>query len=147
MMNYIVIILAALGLTLTASAAEQPRDFKDIQGTWLPIAAEIGGQPMTSDFLKTTVLKLDDGKYEVTVGGVSDKGTYTIDATLKPKTLDITGTEGPNAGKKIPAIYELRRNTLRVCYGLGDGPRPTEFKSPPGTKFFLVTYQRQKPSR
>jgi len=143
-MKYLITILLPLFASLSLFASDQTNDLKDIQGTWLPTKAEIGGQPMTNDFLKTTVLKMDNGKYEVTVAGQPDKGAYTIDPTAKPKTLDITGTEGPNLGKKIPAIYELHGNTLRICYGLGGSPRPTEFKSPPGTPCFLVTYQRKK---
>ena len=143
-MKDIIIMLAALSLTLSVSATEQGKDNLDIQGTWLPTKAELGGQAMTEDFLKSTVLKMEHGKYEVTVAGAPDKGVYTISAKQKPKTLDISGTEGPNVGRKIPAIYELDGDTLRICYGLGDSARPTEFKTAPGTKYFLVTYQRKK---
>jgi uncharacterized protein (TIGR03067 family) len=143
-MNYRLIILVALVLTLAVPATAKPDDSQDIQGTWLPTQAEIGGKGMTDDFLKNTVLKLDNGKYEVTVANVPDKGNYAINPKMNPKTLDIAGIDGPNAGKKIPAIYELHGDTLRICYGLGDSPRPTEFKSSPGTQNFLVTYQRKK---
>jgi uncharacterized protein (TIGR03067 family) len=143
-MKYLILMVVLFALAFTAFAGEPPHDASDIQGTWLPTEAVLGGEPMKDDFLTNTVLKLDHGKYEVTVSGASDKGTYTIDSAIKPKTLDITGTEGPNAGRKIPAIYELRGDTLRICYGLGGSARPSEFNSPPGTKFFLVTYHRKK---
>lgn len=143
-MKYFFLLLAALAMSVSVSAPAQTNDAKDIQGTWLPTKAEIGGKPMGNDFITTTTLKLDNGKYLVTVAGHPDNGAYTIDPTLKPRTIDITGTEGPNAGKKIPAIYELHGNTLRICYGLGGIARPTEFKSPTNTSCFLVTYKRQK---
>jgi uncharacterized protein (TIGR03067 family) len=87
---------------------------------------------------------MNGGKYEVSVGGKPDKGTYTIDATTKPKSMSITGTEGPNNGKTFPAIYELKADTLIICYDLSGEKRPTEFKSVAGTKLYLVTYNRQK---
>jgi uncharacterized protein (TIGR03067 family) len=142
-----IILLSALSLAavMTTFAGNKPDDAKDIQGTWLPVKAELSGKPMKEEIFKKIVsLKLDNGKYEVTAESL-DKGTYTMDAAAKPKVIDITGTEGPNVGKKIPAIYELQGDTLRICYNLGGDTHPTEFKSPTGTKIFLVTYQRKKP--
>ena len=58
--------------------------------------------------------------------------------------MTITGTEGPNHGKTFPAIYEIKGDTLRICYDLSGVKRPTEFKSVPGTRLYLVTYSRIK---
>ncbi len=142
-MNKSLALLFPFILSFAAIGGPAANDSGSIHGTWLPSSATLGGQPMKADFLTNTVLKLADGKYLVTVAGSPDKGTYTINPALKPKTIDITGTDGPNAGKAIPSIYELDGDTLRICYGLG-GSRPTEFKSPAGTKYFLVTYHRKK---
>lgn len=59
-----------------------------------------------------------------------------MDPGNKPKAIDISGTEGPNASKTILAISELDGDTLRVCYGLRGAPRPTEFKSHSGHRLF-----------
>ncbi len=61
------------------------------------------------------------------------------------KTLDITGTEGPNKDRTILAIYERRETRCAVCYDLGGKNRPTEFKTAKGTPLYLVEYQLQKP--
>jgi len=140
--RFLIAILSLVGL-MTTFAGDKSNDAKNIQGTWLPVKAEMGGAPMKEEVLKIITLKLDGGKYEVMAENV-DKGTYLMDATAKPKTIDITGTEGPNVGKKIPAIYELNGDTLRICYGLGGSSRPAEFKSLSGTQIFLVTYKRKK---
>jgi len=58
--------------------------------------------------------------------------------------MDITGTEGPNKGKTILAIYERDGDTLRVCYDLSGKSRPSEFKTTEGTRLFLVEYKLQK---
>ena len=99
---------------------------------------------MTDAVLKSISLKLDNGKYDVFVGDHPDGGTYTLDSTSKPKSMTITGTEGPNKGKTFLAIYELKADTLRICYDLSGAKRPTEFKSIAGTRLYLVTYNRQK---
>jgi len=134
----------AVAVSLTAFAADSPADAKAVQGSWTPAKAELGGQPMPEAVLKTISLKLEKGKYDVLVGDKPDKGTYTIDSTSKPKSMTITGTEGPNQGKTFPAIYEIKGDTLRICYDLSGAKRPTEFKSVTGTKLYLVTYNRKK---
>jgi len=143
-MKHILYIGLTVAASLIAFAADPPDDAKAVQGSWTPTKAELGGQPMTEAVLKSISLKLDHGKYEVSVGGNSDKGTYTLDSASKPKSMTITGSEGPNSGKTFPAIYELKGDTLRICYDLSGAKRPTEFKSIAGTKLYLVTYNRKK---
>lgn len=143
-MKYLLCICLSIGASLNAFAADSPADAKSVQGNWKPAKAELAGQPMTDDFLKGISLKLANSKYEVFVGDTPDMGTYTLDSAIKPKSMTITGTEGPNRGKIFPAIYELNGDTLRICYDLSGVKRPTEFKSLAGTKLYLVTYIRKK---
>ena len=116
-----------------------------IQGTWLPSAAELGGKAFPEEVRKTIKLVVTEAKYTVTVGKQVDQGTVKLNPRAKPKTLDITGTDGPNKGKTILAIYERDGDTLRVCYDLSGKGRPREFKTTEGTQLFLVTYKREKP--
>ena len=87
---------------------------------------------------------IKDDNYTVTVGTKVDKGTVKLNPKALPKALDITGTDGPNKGKTILAIYELDSDTLRVCYDLSGKSRPKEFKTKADTQLFLVTYKREK---
>ena len=119
---------------LTSSAADKP-DAGGLQGTWEPKKAELAGQPLPEATLKSISLKLDRGRYEVSVAGEPDKGTYTIDSSTTPKSMIIMGTEGPNRGKTFPAIYDLQGDTLRICYDLSGEQRPAEFKTSWGHNF------------
>lgn len=119
-------------------------DAKALEGTWVPAEAELAGGKFPEDLLKTMSLTMSAGNYTVKVGDVLDKGTYKIDPNAKPKTIDITGTEGPNRGKTLLAIYELTGDTLRVCYDLDGKNRPAEFKTQKNSKQFLATYNRGK---
>jgi len=139
-----ILIGIALSAVLPLFASDPVNDAKAVQGSWKPVTAELGGEAMPEAVVKSISLKLDNGKYEVFVGDRPDRGTYTIDAASKPKSMTITGTEGPNHGKTFPAIYELKGDTLRICYDLSGAKRPTEFKSLAGTKLYLVTYNRKK---
>jgi uncharacterized protein (TIGR03067 family) len=121
----------------------------NLDGTWQVSAAELGGKKWPEELCKMTRLILDGQNYTVMVGDAPDKGTIKVDSSAKPKSIDVTGTEGPNKGKTFPAIYELGKDkdggdTLRICYDLSGQSRPTEFKSTEGTKLFLVTYTRAK---
>jgi uncharacterized protein (TIGR03067 family) len=127
-----------------ASVASDAPDSKAIEGTWTPVKAELGGQPLPDAVLKTISLKLHHGQYDVSVAGEPDKGTYAINSSTKPKSMTITGTDGPNKGKTFPAIYELEGETLRICYDLSGKQLPAEFKTGIGTKLYLVTYNRRK---
>ena len=147
----ITVTFIALMMASVACAADDAKvgdaksaDAKAVQGMWTPAKAELGGAPMPDAVLKTISLKLDNGKYEAFVGDEPDRGTYTLDSTADPKGMSITGTEGPNNGKTFPAIYEIKGDTLRICYDLSGAKRPTEFKTDPGTKLYLVTYSRKK---
>jgi uncharacterized protein (TIGR03067 family) len=115
-----------------------------IEGVWLPSKAVMGGQEMPEEVRKTIRLELEGDEYVLTLGPATDKGTFKLDPAASPKALDITGTDGPNKGKTILAIYERDGDTLRICYDLTGKTRPTEFKSEQGKPDFLVEYQLEK---
>jgi uncharacterized protein (TIGR03067 family) len=127
------------------AARSHAADADALDGTWLPSAAELGGKPFPEEVRKTIKLVIQDDKYTVTVGKQVDQGTVKLNPSAKPKELDITGTDGPNKGKTILAIYERDGDTLRVCYDLGGQNRPREFKTEAGSPVFLVIYKREKP--
>lgn len=114
-------------------------------GVWLPTAATLGGQALPDEVLKSIKLELKGDAYTVTMGGRSDRGTCKWDAGSDPKAVDVVGSQGPNQGKTIPAIYEREGEVMRICYDLTGKARPREFKSPEGSQVFLVEYRRQSP--
>lgn len=132
-----------LGMSCLANAGEFKDDSKLLEGTWKPVSGELSGKPLPKEAIQGVVLTMKPGIYEVTVDGNPDKGTFKLNANAKPRRIDITGGPGgPNAGRTIPAIYELSGNTLKVCYALKSTNAPTEFKTEPGQ--YLLVYQRAK---
>ncbi|MEK6303136.1 MAG: TIGR03067 domain-containing protein [Acidobacteriota bacterium] len=115
-------------------------DSKLIEGTWIMVSFEMGGQQMPQEALKDSNLVLKDGRYTFQ----DSQGTYKINPTKKPKAMDLVGTKGPNEGKTSLAIYELTANTFRICYELEGKERPTEFKTAPDKMHFLASYKRGK---
>lgn len=137
------LLLAAWWMPVQAGNAAA-EDGKKIEGTWRPLVAELAGDRLSDETLQKMKLVMADGNYTFEEASL-DKGTYTLDTSQKPKAMDIRGTEGPNRGKLFLAIYELKGDTLRICYDLEGVKRPVEFKTEKNVQQFLVTYKRQKP--
>src|SRR5947207_15663034 len=94
-----------------------------LEGRWKATYAELSGNVMTPDVVAVIELLLESGRY--TVG--NDQGTYSVNMQPAPHEMDITGTEGPNAGRTIPAIVVASADELVICYNLGAGERPPAF--------------------
>lgn len=62
-----------------------------------------------------------------------------------PKSLDLRASTGVNKGKLYRAIYEVSRDTFRVCFGPPDQPRPKRFESTGDRKDILATIKGAKP--
>lgn len=140
--------LFVIAATLIVSFAIHTRDDKGdtqaLQGTWSLASAELAGKPFPEQLVKTMNLTMKEGRYTVMVGQAKDEGTVKLDSGKTPKTMEITGTEGPNKGKTFLSIYKLDGDNLTICYDLSGKAYPTEFKTKPDTKLFLVEYKRDK---
>jgi uncharacterized protein (TIGR03067 family) len=145
-----IIVAASLILVSFTPFARSDDDEKakkaraEMNGTWIPSEAELDGEKLPEEFLKSIRLVVKEEKYTATVGDQIDEGTVTLDLESDPKGMEIKGSKGPNDGKTIPAIYELKDDVLKVCYNLEGKKRPTKFKTTAGSKLYLVTYKKNK---
>jgi uncharacterized protein (TIGR03067 family) len=117
----------------------------DVEGSWRPVTAELDGNRLPGAELAELRLTLTATSYTLTNALGDDRGVVKKDGSQTPMTMDVTGTEGPNQGKTMLAIYQLSGDRLTICYDLTGKSRPTKFETRPGSRRFLVTYQRQKP--
>lgn len=138
-----VFVLAAGGHGLADDPAAKKK-VKMLDGTWQLVEGQMGGKTFPPAVAKGIKLTLSPGKYVVEAES-KDKGTVKYIPDTTPEAMEVTGTDGPNKGKTFPAIYELKGDTLTICYDLSGKVRPTEFKSKLGTLLFLATYKRVKP--
>lgn len=137
-------VAMALGVTVLATAPTRADDLKDMVGQWKISKAILGGNDITAT-LGSAKMTIDaQGKYSTVLGGETDKGRFTLDEKATPRGMDITSeSEGPLKGVKILAIYELKGDTLQVCYDLDMKNRPGKFEAPAKTNVLLVQYQRE----
>jgi uncharacterized protein (TIGR03067 family) len=130
-------VAGLLAMALSACALPPPAPTQLI-GVWAPESAQLGGRALPVESFDGAMLKLDGQGYEF----AGDRGRYALLRDGKEAAMDILGTEGPNQGRKLLAIYWLEADHLIICYELGAGTRPLNFESPPGSHRFLVSYRR-----
>ena len=118
-------------------------EMKQFQGTWKQIAYERDGvaePPDEQGWDPSTTFTGEEFVVTLTDGSIPIKGTYRIDPTHNPKTVDWTDTIGEDAGKTLLAIYTLQGDRLIFCAASPGLERPTEFGTRPGQ--VLRVFQR-----
>jgi uncharacterized protein (TIGR03067 family) len=122
-----------------------PSDKDRLQGTWSAVSMENNGKPAPPEAIKGAKLVFTGDQYTLK-GEESYQGTFTLDPTRKPKTIDTTFVE-VEGGKKGTAlgIYELEGDRLKICWRHGGKERPTEFATKPNSGLRLMVLKRDKP--
>lgn len=104
------------------------------------IRAELSGAQAPSEVAEQTTLQLANGEYIVRYAGeIADRGRFELGTVVD--TLVLHGRSGPNAGRTIPCLFQIRGDRLRICYGL-NGVAPTAFATASGDDRYLATYRR-----
>lgn len=112
----------------------------EITGRWQMIRAELDGESAPEMVTSRMILELGAGSYAVVYAGeISDAGSW--ENGTNAGILTLVGQRGPNAGRRIPCIYQLAGDRLRVCYGL-DGKEPASFSTTGQTQRYTATYRR-----
>ncbi len=143
------LIVVTAGLMIAACASKEDavkRDYERLTGIWNLVSAVKDGKEVPEDEVKNTRLITKGDKFTILGDpalGTSGAGTFTIDPTKNPKTVDSLQSEGPDAGKTVLGIYEIiDDNNKRACWAPPGQPRPTAFISQPGSGHLLQVWRR-----
>ena len=120
---------------MPVSASE--RDLTALQGTWKQVAFEEDGNPDAIDSYGDSSGSLTTFRgNHFSVRGNSEQllleGTFALDASRTPKTIDWTDSTGADAGKTLPAIYKLEGDHFVFVAADEHASRPAEFRTAPG---------------
>ena len=128
-------ILLATGPLLTQESKDTGG--ATLQGTW--VMTTLNGQSAPEAGPQLTLTFAGD-KYHQAVGGdVNERGTFRVDSSKKPMTIDLTIVEGDDAGKTQLGIIEVTGDTLRASLDRpGAGQRPTDFNLTEGVLVFAA---------
>lgn len=111
----------------------------NLNGKWKCISALIGGGNFQ---YKNLSVEVKNGNYSSVVNNQKQSGQVIINESAIPKQMDIAIKEGPDQGKTLPAIYDLKGKELTVCYNIVGSNRPTEFSSTKENGFLLLKFQK-----
>ena len=137
------ILLNALAILAVApvNAAEDTaiKDAAKLQGNWNVVALEAGGKKAPRDSFKNKRFLIKGNKISFS-GKPKELRPYRLNATTKPKSIDL-GDEK----KFSKAIYELKGNTLKLCFSQSTKQdRPNGFDTA-GTVYLCYTLKGVKP--
>jgi uncharacterized protein (TIGR03067 family) len=148
-----VALFFALAMPLLAWADDKVTraDRKALSGTWVAVGGEAMGKEIPKDDLPFQWTFKVGGKavFADRKRGGQSRYAYTIDASRKPKVIDIT-YEGPEAalkGVRQFGIYKIEKDKLTLCLtaepGATEKDRPKRFTTKEG-KVFLMRFKRAK---
>jgi uncharacterized protein (TIGR03067 family) len=120
-------------------------DLEKMQGRWAITAAESNGKRDPEENLKGLTVTFEGNRYTVRKGDkVLQSGTQKLDPTKTPRQVDITAAgDGGKSATRL-GIYELKGDTLRVCFAAPGKERPREFKTTPDSGRYLNVAKRLK---
>jgi uncharacterized protein (TIGR03067 family) len=126
---------------ISRARAEQ----KKLQGTWVIVSAETGGEKREGDGSEEQ-LKIEGDAFSIEHGGhVEERGTIRLDPSKEPSEIDLQFQEGKHEGKTDLAIYAWDGANLKLCWVREGEKRPTDFTTKPGDHRVLMVLKRQGP--
>jgi len=100
---------------------------------------EIDGQTMEGGSAQVVV---KGERFATTSMGAAYEGVVEVDGSTEPKQFNLVFSAGPEKGNTNLGIYELDRDTWRICLNTTGGERPVRFATAPGSGLALETLAR-----
>ncbi|HKB40636.1 MAG TPA: TIGR03067 domain-containing protein [Gemmataceae bacterium] len=142
----LMMVLAA-GLLVAADDDAKKKELEKMQGTWQVVGVELDGKKQPQAEVEKTKLRLTikGNKYVYKAGDTEvSEGSFEIDTTKDPKTIDASGTTKTGKVEKTIGIYEFKGDTMRVCLVPAGEERPKEFATKADSKAAVMEYKRAK---
>jgi uncharacterized protein (TIGR03067 family) len=110
-------------------------DLDRLQGRWRQIRCDANGEENVSDEYGAAVvatIELDQFTVRNEEGTIVLHGAFVLDERTEPRSIDWIDAIGPDAGKRLPAIYELTETRFVFVAADAGMPRPTAFRAGAG---------------
>jgi uncharacterized protein (TIGR03067 family) len=136
-------LLPAAGDVPSADAGAS--DLAKMQGDWMVASITNDGIKLSNDEAQTLFRTVSGNQYTIfNFNKPISRGTFKIDATKKPKTIDSTPPGPPGKVKPTLGIYEFNGDTLKICNGRPGMPRPTSFDAKADSNQTCIIWQPEK---
>ena len=137
-MNRFILLMTLITLISCATVKKTIVETNPLNGTWIPIQQEMGGNAISASLFANQKLILSDTNYTFIAESI-DKGVVKMNGNK----MDIYGKEGANTGNHFKAIYKLETDLLTICYNLGGEIYPATFESSGNPVYFLSVFKRE----
>jgi uncharacterized protein (TIGR03067 family) len=116
-----------------------------LAGSWVPVAADVSGQPLAIDELRVARLTFDSESYAIVdrIGEIVDAGTWQLGTLGDPRAIDLIGSAGPNAGRRVLAIIAVDGDRLCLGYDMERDLRPSGWRCEPDQLLLSITLVRE----
>jgi uncharacterized protein (TIGR03067 family) len=130
-------------------AADDPKktdDAETLKGNWKAVSLSQSGQAVPAEIASHLKFTFDGKSYVNKMDEMVEEGSYAIDATKTPKTIDFDIKTGDDKGKKQLGIYKIEGDKLTIVVAKpGGNERPASFKAEAGAEVAEVVLEREKP--
>ena len=115
-----------------------------LTGAWNAIRFSVKGQDLPDEAIENIKLTFGNGRFVLNMGAELQTGTYTIDTTSSPMSMQIDISSGQNKGQTRHGSFKLLKNQrLLMVFSTNADGRPTRFVPDDTGNSFLVVYQKQ----
>jgi uncharacterized protein (TIGR03067 family) len=121
-----------------------------LNGNWQLTSITFGGKewPVPDEF-KDLITEVKDLK--ISTKNINGKlpaeertGTFSLDTTSRPRSLDLVMDNGPDAHKRLKAIYKLEGDALTVCFDPRTSAGPADFVTTEQNTYIVAVLKRLK---
>ena len=139
------LILLCVVVSSMAEAPRKPVD-NELIGSWLLLQINRGGKDIDLDHLEGAIRKVESDTYIITpLEGPAITGTYTVNPTATPRTIDMHVQNGRFKGGILKGIYQVKKKRLTISFASPGGERPTALESREGTAYTVAIHKLVKP--
>jgi uncharacterized protein (TIGR03067 family) len=146
-MNLNVLFFLAASVLLTAVCGNEGtrQEGKVLEGRWSVKSVVRNRNDLPAERLKDLQAVFQDRRFMFQQGEKQlSKGTFRLDPSKTPRTIDLLTIDADGTEKTTLAIYELTEDALRICGAQPGEERPGEFAAMDSTGHTLTTFQRVK---
>ena len=130
-------------LAVVVATGVLAQDAGSIQGAWTVVSADRDAKATTE--VAGHRLTFSGDTFGIQHEGLSlFRGTYAVDASRKPASIDFLHSDGTLKGKSWKGIYRFDGETLLICDNAPDPskPRPTQFSAKAGSGYICIVFKR-----
>ncbi len=141
------VVARTTGFAAWPHLARHVEQLRSLEGTWTFANLEVDGSPVPPTALGASRLLIDGDRFRTESPEAVYEGVFNINVEASPHHIDIEFVEGPEAGNSNHGIFTLEGDRLSICLDMHGKPRPTAFKTAPGSGHACEVLVRQSATR